>query len=116
MAALDLEVRSHLADYLWGTMTLEAFRQWFGLQAWNIEKRAGSVTASLVREIELLLAEFDHGDWSEEEIKEMLRPFVTTYSFAIGHQVRMSSESEIMEFQVGHRSLSVGTRRVVEFA
>lgn len=114
--SLDLEVRSRLADSLGGKTTLEAFRQWFVLQAWNIEKRADSVTAGLVREIELLLAEYGHGDWTEAELVEKLRPFVTEYTFRVGEPtVAMSSITEIQQIGLPRHS-SAGTRVVTEFA
>lgn len=73
MRALDLEFREHLADYLKGKLGLSALRNWLLHQGWNIDKRAGAVTAELVHEAELLLAEFDHADWTEVELKRHIR-------------------------------------------
>jgi hypothetical protein len=116
MMPFDLEIRSRLADYLGGKARLQDFRQWLVPQAWNVEKRADSATASLVREIDLLLAEFDHGDWVEAELIEKLRPFVTEYTFQIGDPiVATSSTTEIQQIGFPQRS-TAGIRLVVEFA
>jgi hypothetical protein len=116
MTPLDLEIRSRLSDYLGRKTRLKDFQQWFTPQAWNIEKRADAATASLVREIDLLLAEFAHGDWTEAEFVEKLRPFVTKYTFRIGEPtIAMSSVTEIL--QIGLRQDSGADIRLVkEFA
>jgi hypothetical protein len=116
MMPLDLEIRSRLAEYLGGKAHLQDFRQWLVPQAWNVEKRADSATASLIREIDLLLAECDHGDWTEAELLEKLRPFVTAYIFRVGEPVpTMSSTTEI--HQVGFPQHSVaGIQLVMESA
>ena len=116
MTPLDLEIRSRLADYLGGRTGLQDLQQWVTTQAWNIEKRADSATASLVREIDLFLAEFAHGDWTDVELAEKLRPFVTAYTFRVGEPiVAMSSITEIQ--QIGFRQRSdAGIRHVTEFA
>lgn len=112
---LDLEIRSRLADYLGGKVGLQDFRQWLLPQAWNIERRADSATASLVREIELLLAETDHGDWTEAELIEKLSPFVTAYTFRIGEPIVATSITETQQIGFPQGS-SAGIRLVTEFA
>jgi len=112
---LDLEIRSRLADYLGGRTSLQEFQGWFAPQAWNIEKRADPAIANLAREIELLLAEFANGDWTEEELSAKLHPFVTAYSFSIGEPVVTSSESPVMEFQAAPQTSVAGIQLVVEY-
>jgi len=111
---LDLEIRSRLADYLGGKAPLQDFRQWLVPEAWNVEKRVDSATASLIREIDLLLAEADHGDWTEAELLEKLRPFVTAYTFRIGEPI--VTTSSITEIQQIPQHSPSGIRLVVEFA
>ena len=116
MEVLDLTIRGQLAEYLSGRQRLQAFRSWLLHYAWNIERRADLETAKLAREIELLLAEFDHGDWTEVELVAKLRPFVTTYTFRIGEPiVAMSSITEIQQIGLPKHS-SAGIRLVTEFA
>lgn len=116
MEALDLTIRGQLAKCLSGQETFQTFRSWLLHQTWNIEQRADLETAKLAREIELLLAEFDHGDWTEAELVEKLRPLVTAYTFRIGEPtVATSSITELQ--QIGFRQHSgADIRLVAEFA
>jgi hypothetical protein len=76
MAELDVEIRERVWRYVAGDTTLEAFREWFSAIAWDIDRRADTRTCDTVHEIDLFLAEFDHGDWSEAELKERIAPLV----------------------------------------
>ncbi len=77
MAALDEEIiREHVSRYLAGEIDLRAFRDWFVPFAWNIERRASTETAEVVHQIDLVLSEFEHGDWSEAEVRDHLAPLV----------------------------------------
>jgi len=76
MSVLNLEIREKLTHYISGNISLSAFRKWFSPRAWNIDQRADILTARIVHEIDLVLAEFDHGDWTEEELKRLLTPLV----------------------------------------
>ena len=76
MSALDLEIREQLTRYIAGDISLSTFREWFSPMAWNIDQRADIPTARIVHEIDLGLAEFDHGDWSEEEVKRLFNSLV----------------------------------------
>lgn len=80
MEHLDLEIRRHLADYLAGKTPIEEFRRWFVPEAWNVHKRADLGTVDLAHEVDLLLAEFDHGDWTEPELRERLGPLANRTS------------------------------------
>src|SRR5437870_1018722 len=73
MEAVELEIREQLARYLSGKIALQAFRDWFLPEAWNIDQRAGAASAGLAHEVELLLSEFEHGDWTEDELKRRFR-------------------------------------------
>lgn len=82
--SFELDVRERLVHYLAGEAALAEFRAWFIEEAWNIDKRATAATARLVHQIELLLAEHEHGDWTEAELRRELAPLVTEYSLVIG--------------------------------
>ncbi len=84
MDGLDLEIRGQVADYLASKITLREFKSWFAPRAWHAHKHVDPDTVDLVHEVDLLLAEFGHGDWTEEELKERLIPLVTKYTFALG--------------------------------
>jgi hypothetical protein len=96
MPFLDLEIREQLARYIAGDISLGAFREWFSPRAWNIDQRADASTARVVHEIDLMLAEFDHGDWTEEEVKRLLNPLVienTSIYFHAAPWVQVSTSS-----------------------
>lgn len=82
--SLEVDVRERLARYLANETALAEFRGWFIAEAWNIDKRSTAATARLVHQIELLLAEHEHGDWTEPELRRELAPLVTEYSLVIG--------------------------------
>ncbi len=84
MASLDLEIREKLARYLGDEISLQEFRDWFLPQGWNVDRRAAASTAELAHEVELLLSEFDHGDWTESELRERFIPLLTAYLAIMG--------------------------------
>lgn len=63
------ELRDQITRYVTGAVSIAAFQRWFDPQAWNVDKSSESQTADLVHSVELLLSEFSHGDWTEEELK-----------------------------------------------
>jgi hypothetical protein len=69
-------IRERLRDYLAGETTLDEFEEWFVPATWHVE-RSGDVEAdSLTGKILLVLAEFSHGDWIEEEVRGLLSEVV----------------------------------------
>ena len=72
MDELGLQIRDRLGDYLAGVIDLREYRASFMIDAWNIDKRASEQTADLVHDIQLLLAEYEHGDWTEPEMRARL--------------------------------------------
>lgn len=85
MSLVALTIREQLARYITGEITLQQFREWFSPQAWNIHQRADVSTAQLVHEIDLVLAEHDHGDWTEEEVKQHFFPLASLAQLARGN-------------------------------
>lgn len=80
MSSLDLQIHEQLTRYVNGTISLSAFREWFSPQAWNIDQRADISVARMVHEIDLALAEFDHGDWTEEEVNQLFASLIAQNS------------------------------------
>lgn len=60
-------IHQQLTKLLMHNMTLSDFRQWF------ITSEASDAEHSIVYEIKLLFAEYDHGDWSDDEMMMHLR-------------------------------------------
>ena len=116
MDGLDLEARKMIADYLATKISLPDLRRWVLEQAWNVERRSDHETASVVREVELLVSEFEHGDWTQNELADRLRPLVTTYTFMVGTPVTTTLGSNVTRFQVPQQPAAFGIRCVMEFA
>jgi hypothetical protein len=77
--AIDLEIRDRLARYLNGDISLHDFEDWFVPVSWDIEQIHNSKANELAGEIELRLAEFSNGDWTEAELRSKLEPLVSIY-------------------------------------
>jgi hypothetical protein len=76
---IDLEIRDWLGQYLDEAITLSQFEERFVPVAWGIPRTANQRTLGLVGEIELRLAEFSNGHWTEAELRTKLEPLATFY-------------------------------------
>src|SRR3989442_9661553 len=76
---LDLEIRGHVLSYLSGETTLRDFRAWYIPATWDVNTRRNGRVESLVNEIDLRLAEFTSGHWTEDELKEVLSRLTKDY-------------------------------------
>jgi hypothetical protein len=63
-------VRAQVQGYLLGTVDLVSFQKWFGPVVWRLGE-AGSADA-FVRGVQLRLAEYKRGDWTEPELRTRL--------------------------------------------
>ena len=78
MAALiDTQIRQRLLRQVAGEITLEQFVAWFAPVVWRIDS-ASPAARDLAYEIELRLAEYSNGDWTEGELKRLFRSLVVT--------------------------------------
>jgi hypothetical protein len=68
----DRGLRVLLMHYIRSGTPLEQFATWFRPQAGNIDARVDADTAGLYHDVDLLLAEYEHGDWTEEELKQQI--------------------------------------------
>ncbi|MHB1756473.1 MAG: hypothetical protein ACYCT9_03060 [Leptospirillum sp.] len=68
-------IRVKLADYIQGNISLRAFEDWIVPNSWNMS-HLPSDAQDLSSDIELLLAEFSNGDWTEDEIKNLMEPLL----------------------------------------
>jgi hypothetical protein len=90
-AILEKNIRKKLIGYLTGRISLAAFTRWFGPVLWEIETSGSRGAQRSAYYIELCLSEFDHGDWTEDELKSKFRPLVTSYS--LGEEGRMQTST-----------------------
>lgn len=61
-----------VSAYVSGEITLQAFEEWFIPATWDIRKIPDAETLGLIREIQLLMAEYSSGDRSEDNLKGTL--------------------------------------------
>jgi hypothetical protein len=72
-------IYDHLANFLTGREDLTAFRDWFDSATWDLHTTGIETnTADLAAEVELRLAEFTNGHWSEVELRRKLQPLLQT--------------------------------------
>ncbi len=81
-SARYLTIQEQLRRLVSGEIALDAFRDWFTPTAWDIDDDASEDVRQLAYEIEHRLAEFTNGDWDEQELKLLLRPFAERRSEA----------------------------------
>jgi len=81
-SSLYLTIQEQLRRFVSGDLALEAFCDWFTPATWDIDSAGAEDARELSYEIEHRLAEFTHGDWDEQELKLLLRPFAERRSEA----------------------------------
>lgn len=116
MQPFDLGIREKLAKYLAEEISLSAFQEWFVPRAWNIDKRGEPGAVELVHEIELRLAEFSNGDWTEDELRTQLRPLATHYTVYMTAAPRTESSSPITQIQLVYPGSRVDIQPVEVFS
>jgi hypothetical protein len=106
---LDLAIREKLSSYLVGKISLEEFEDWFVLESWNVAQSNNSNAVNLVYEIELWLAEYSDGHWSEKQLKNYLVPLVTDYKVEVGYDriIVMDSNAKVELFPLLSASFDI---------
>lgn len=98
MPASDVEIREMVADFLDGRSSVLELEEWLVVQSWDAPPR------SLAARLQLRLAEYLSGHWSESQLKELIAPLVHAYTYERPPaHVRSSSASEVQT-----RTLSLG--------
>jgi hypothetical protein len=90
----EVELRQKLIQYLNGELRLSEFEEWFVPKSWNFFENASPSLQSLVADIELLLAEYSNGDWTEAELKRKIAPLATTYRLVYCFDVGQNKKPE----------------------
>ena len=73
----QFELRQELTRYLKGQCTLKDFEDWFVPRSWNFNQNSNPSLLKLVSQIELSLAEFSNGDWTEKELRQQFSILMT---------------------------------------
>jgi hypothetical protein len=92
-ASLDLDIREHLARYIAGDDSIDAFRDWFVPATWEVERGGDALAAQLAMEIELWLAEMEHGHRSEDDVKRHFAELMTRTQAKPARQKRVPAAS-----------------------
>jgi hypothetical protein len=69
MTALDLEISYRVARYITGGDSLAEFRRWLLPVVWDIAEPGSDEVSQLASRIELRLAEFMNGHWTEDDLR-----------------------------------------------
>jgi hypothetical protein len=93
---LDLDIREQMSRYVDGQTARTAFEDWFYVATWDVEGE-GPSARHLTFAVMRLLAERDHGDWTEAELKALLRPLISTYRVDLANTEIATSASDITE-------------------
>lgn len=91
-------VRAQLQGYLLGTVDIVSFQKWFGPVAWRLGE-AGAADA-FVRGVQLRLAEYKRGDWTEPELRTRLRDLLPDTTIGV-------TDAEAQEWRSRRAELSV---------
>lgn len=73
-ALLEHSIRAAVMEYIVGRIQLRDFQEWFASRTWDVKAEPQDVE-QLVNEIDLLLAEFSNGDWTEAELRSKLQQY-----------------------------------------
>jgi hypothetical protein len=111
---LVTQIHELLAQYLSGQISLRDFKRRFVSATWDVAQLGNRDAERLVYEIELRLAEFSNGHWTEPEFKRILRPILETYRVGWSEEsVRTGVSAETIPARF---DLVAGIRHVGAFA
>jgi hypothetical protein len=77
----DSDIRTHIARYLAGELDIDALREWIYPVLWEANPWEPAVFA-LASQVGILLAEYEKGHRTVDELRAGLLPFVTSYNGA----------------------------------
>ena len=93
MSDVELQLRSMVSRYLGGERDVRTLYDWVVRMSWELRDDAPGTER--LRDIELFLEEFQHGDWSEEELQSHLRGVLKIVGQeALGHRSGTDSKTE----------------------
>jgi len=106
--SLYWEIVGHLRAHLLGIESLDAFEDWFVARSWNIHQSGDQPSIDLVSEIELHLAEFSSGHWSEAELEKFfLAKVVAALPMNIDTGTHSATEHQVVKIPLAMASRSL---------
>jgi hypothetical protein len=110
-SSLDFNIRERLATYLAKEISLHEFEDWLFPETWDVDQLGDLALTNLVYGIKLRLAEFSNGDWTEDELRSLLRPFIEKYDISSPHnQIRAQYGTSSINSQVPSTTIYSGLR------
>jgi hypothetical protein len=79
MNQTEIELRARTADYVLGRISLQQYNHWLAPFAWDLQESTDPAR-DLAMSLELRLAEFSGGSWTEQELKRELGLIAATSS------------------------------------
>jgi hypothetical protein len=80
LTALGAEIRQELRRYLAGELPIAEFTDWFIPILWDAAEGNNEAAADLAAHVDLLLIEYSNGDWTEDQLRDLLRPLAVDVS------------------------------------
>lgn len=74
-SSFEHELHARVTAYVSGRSSLREFQEWFVPVAWALDERENPDQVLVAGAIELLLAEWSNGHWTEDELKEKLSEY-----------------------------------------
>jgi hypothetical protein len=74
-----IELKNKLCDYIASRINLSDFEDWFIPKYWDVHQKNDMILSQSVYDIELRLAEYSNGHWTENELKEHLLSLLVWY-------------------------------------
>ncbi len=114
-AQFDVLIHDQLVRYLAREISLEKFRDWFDLTAWDLQRTNNIGGRELAGEIELRLAEFSNAHWTEEELRQKFLPLVRLFvrnelSWGRSNTIQTTSSSNVTVSQDAYRGSGADIR------
>ena len=104
-----------LSAYARAEISFQQFNDWFIPFSWNAHRISDPAFRDLIGEVQLRLAEFSSGHWTEEELRKFLRQLVPVQVFSLDpYRARAGSSAGITVFP-DLQFQSVGKAPAVEF-
>lgn len=79
------EIRLHIGQFVNGETSYGDFQAWIIPETWDMYVGQDTELGSLIGETTFFMVEYLNGDWTTDELRELLRPFAFPATEAIPH-------------------------------
>lgn len=83
----EQSIREHLAGLFAREISLNTFDEWFFAETLDIDHTSDASLQKLVYGIKLLLAEYSHGDWTEQELHQHFKDILRRYDMSTSERL-----------------------------